>query len=49
MTEVGSTGVQKYNEASNKQTAGEAVIVVVTATIDAATRTWELSLGRDSV
>lgn len=48
MTEIGSTGAYRYNESSNRQDSGEAYIVVVTATIDGATRTARLSRGRDA-
>ncbi len=47
MTQIGSTGAYKYDEATNRVTLGEAVLVVVTATIDAATRTWGCVVGRD--
>lgn len=47
MTEIGSTGAYKYN-ASTLQTAGESYVVVVTATIDGATRTARLVRGRDA-
>ena len=48
MTQVGSTGVYKYDEATAEQTAGEPSIVTVTATIDSNTRTWKEVVGRDS-
>lgn len=48
MTQIGSTGSYKYTEATNRITAGEAVVVVVTATIDSATRTWKRPAGRDA-
>lgn len=50
VTEIGSTGAYKYNAiTSERTTAGEAVVVQVTATIDAATRTWRKVVSRDSV
>lgn len=46
--QVGSTGVYKHTETSNRMVAGEAYIVKVTATIDGSTRTWQENNGRDS-
>lgn len=48
MTQIGSTGAYKYDEATNRVTSGEAVVVQVQATIDGATRTWRRMLSRDS-
>lgn len=49
LTEIGSTGVYKKDATTTARiTAGEAVIVIVTATIDGATRTIKRPLGRDS-
>lgn len=48
-TQVGSTGVYKHTETANRMAAGSAYIVVVTATIDGATRTWRENEGRDNV
>lgn len=48
MTQIGATGTYKYTEATNKQTRGEAVLVIVTATIDGSARTWRKPLGRDA-
>lgn len=48
MTQIGSTGSYKYDEATNRVTIGEAVLVKVQATIDAATRTWQRVLVRDA-
>ena len=48
MTEVGSTGTYKYDEATNRVTAGEAVRTEATAKIDGTTRIWPRVLGRDS-
>lgn len=47
MSQIGSTGYWKYNEPTNRITDGEAVIVVLTAGIDGATRTWAQVVGRD--
>lgn len=48
MSAIGSTGAQKYTATgAARQAAGDSVIVTVTATIDAATRTWIKVLGRD--
>lgn len=48
MTEIGSTGSYSYDEATNRVTAGEAVLVVVAATIDSGARTFSRVLTRDS-
>jgi hypothetical protein len=48
MAAIGSTGGLKYDEASNRITSGEAVLVVVTATIDGAARTFADVPARDS-
>jgi hypothetical protein len=45
---VGSTGLLKYDEATNRVTVGEAVVVIVTATIDGAQRTFKRVISRDS-
>lgn len=47
MSEGGSAHVFYYNHSSLAITAGEAVVVQVTATIDAATRTWRRVVSRD--
>lgn len=47
MTQVGSTGSYKYTTGT-VITAGEPVSVVLTASIDSATRTWTRNLSRDS-
>jgi len=47
-TEIGSTGAYKHDETSGRTTAGQAVVVVVGATIDAAGRTWREPISRDS-
>jgi len=48
MTEIGTTESFKYDEATNRVTAGEAALVVVTATIDGSTRSWSEIVTRDS-
>lgn len=48
MTEIGSTGVFKYDEGTNRTTAGEDVVAIVSATIDSGTRTFRWIIGRDS-
>jgi len=48
MTEIGSTGMYRYNEGTNRIINGVAYILKVTASIDAATRTWVQPIGRDS-
>ena len=48
MTQIGSTGSYGINATgSNRQTLGEAVLVIATATIDGATRTWARAASRD--
>lgn len=47
-TQIGSTGSYKYDEATNRLTAGEAALVIVTATIDGSTRSFSRLIGRDS-
>ncbi len=48
MTEIGSTGLYRYRETSNRIANGAAYVVKVAATIDSATRTWAQPIGRDS-
>ena len=49
MTQIGSTGLYKYDATTTaRQTAGESYIVLVTASINSATREWSRVLGRDS-
>lgn len=48
MTQIGSTGAYRYSEGTNRITDGAAYLIVVTATIDGATRTWYQPMGRDS-
>lgn len=47
MTEIGTTESFKYNEVTNKQTAGEAYLVLTSATIDGSSRSDSWILGRD--
>lgn len=48
MTEVGSIASYKYTTTTKKITAGEAVIMVVSATIDGSTRSFARTTSRDS-
>ena len=48
MTQIGTTGSYKYDEATNRITSGEAVVVHVEATIDGAGRTFAKDVSRDS-
>lgn len=48
MTQIGATSAYKYDEPSNRITAGEAVVVVVKGTIDGSVRTWRRPVSRDS-
>lgn len=48
MTQVGSLGIYKYEESTNKTTAGDMYWAKVTASIDSATRTWYQPVPRDS-
>jgi hypothetical protein len=50
MTQIGSSGAYKYDvtSAGSRVSAGEAVVVQVTATIDGATRTWRRVVSRDA-
>jgi len=47
MTEVGSTHAFKYDEGTNRLTAGQAGLIVATATIDGAVRTRRRWVSRD--
>ncbi len=47
MTQLGSTGAYIWNEPTNRLTAGDAALALVSATIDASTRTWRVPIGRD--
>lgn len=48
MTQIGSTGSYKYDETTNRTTAGEASLAIVAATIDSGGRTFARVVGRDS-
>ncbi len=48
MTEIGSIGSYKYDESTNRITAGEAVVVLVTATIGGSSREFARVWSRDS-
>lgn len=48
LTEVGSLGIYKKDESTNKMTAGAVYFAKVTASIDGSTRTWLQQIGRDS-
>jgi len=48
LTAVGSTGAYQYAETANRIVSGSAYMVLVTATIGGATRTWPHFVGRDS-
>jgi hypothetical protein len=48
-TQIGTTGSYKHDATgAARLTAGEAVLVVVTATIDGSTRSFSKLIGRDS-
>lgn len=50
LTQIGSTGSYKYDATSaERRDAGEAVLVVVSATIDASVRSFSKLVGRDSL
>jgi len=48
MTEIGSTSLFGYDEGTNRMTPGEAVIVIVSATIDSVSRSFPRVLTRDA-
>jgi hypothetical protein len=48
MTQIGTTGMFRFDEGTNRIVNGVAYVLKVTATIDAATRTWVQPIGRDS-
>lgn len=48
LTEIGSLGIYKKDESSNKLTGGAIYFAKVTASIDGSTRTWLQQIGRDS-
>jgi len=49
LTEVGSLGIYKKDETSNKLVGGAIYFAKVVATIDGSSRTWLQQIGRDSV
>lgn len=48
MTQIGTTGSYKYDEATNRVTVGEAVVVIVGGTIDGSARSFARVISRDS-
>lgn len=48
LTEVGSLGIYKKDESTNKLTAGQMYVAKVVATIDGSSRTWFQPVNRDS-
>jgi hypothetical protein len=48
MTQIGSTASYKYDESSDRVTAGESVLVIVTATINGSARSFSRVCTRDS-
>jgi len=48
MTQIGSTASYKYDEDTNRMTAGEAVLVIAGATIDGSARSFSRVITRDS-
>jgi hypothetical protein len=48
MTQIGSTGLYRKDEGTNRLVDGAAYMAKVQATIDGATRTWYQPVGRDS-
>ena len=48
LTQIGATGLYRYNEATNRIDAGAMYIAKTQATIGGATRTWYQPVGRDS-
>lgn len=48
LTEVGSLGIYKKDEGTNKMVGGAIYFAKVTATIDSASRSWLQQVGRDS-
>lgn len=48
MTQIGATGLYKYDEGTNRIVSGAAYVTKVQATIDSSTRTWYQPVGRDS-
>ncbi len=47
-TQIGSSGVYRHNENTDRLVAGDSYTVVVTAVIESATRTFKENVGRDS-
>jgi len=47
MTQIGSTGMYRYDENTNRIADGAVYVAKVQATIDSATRTWYQPVGRD--
>ena len=48
LTQIGALGLYKHEEATRRMLSGHGYIIKVTATIDAATRTWFQPMSRDS-
>lgn len=48
LTQIGSTGLYKKDESTNKMVGGAIYFAKVEATIDSATRSWFQQVGRDS-
>jgi len=48
MTQIGSTGAYKYDEATNRVTTGESAVAIAGGTIDGAARTWRRVITRDA-
>lgn len=48
MSQIGTTGSYKYDEATNRLAGGEAALVLVGATIDGSARTFSKLVARDS-
>lgn len=48
LTEIGSLGIYKKDENTNKMVGGAIYFAKVTATIDGSSRTWLQQIGRDS-
>jgi hypothetical protein len=49
MTEIGSTGTFKHDESASRMVSGQSYVILVSATIDSAVRTWRQPMSRDSV
>jgi hypothetical protein len=48
MTQIGSTGAYKYDEATNRISTGESAVAIAGGTIDGAARTWRRVITRDA-